>query len=84
MEVRVSGLSYDATNEDLLEFFNTFCSAESCNILMDRNTNRSKGLAFVKLNDLSSLNKALENNRCEHMGRYLNIEQAMGKQERPA
>jgi len=41
---------------------------------MDRNTNRSKGLAFVKLNDEESLNKALENNRCEHMGRYLNIE----------
>jgi RNA recognition motif-containing protein len=58
----------------ILEFFNTFCSAESCNILKDRNTNRSKGLCFVKLTDLSSLNKALENNRCEHMGRYLNIE----------
>ncbi len=73
-EVRVSGLSYDATNEDVESHFNTFTTVKSVNLLTDRNTGRSKGLAFVKFNDQESLDLALQNNKTEHMGRWLNIE----------
>jgi len=80
--VRVSGLSYDAQNADIESFFNTFCEVKSVNLLTDRNTGRSKGMCFVKLASQDSLDKAVANNRCEHMGRYLNIEQAQGRQQR--
>ncbi|MFO0131813.1 MAG: hypothetical protein ACK52J_04925 [bacterium] len=58
----------------MLDYFNTFCSAASCNIIKDRDTGRSRGMGFVKVNDVESLNKALANNGAEHMGRYLRIE----------
>lgn len=73
-EVRVSGLSYDASKEDVESHFNTFTSVKSVNLLTDRNTGRSKGLAFVKFHDQEGLDLALQNNKSEHMGRWLNIE----------
>jgi len=48
-------MSYDAQEQDVLDFFNTFCSAASCNIIKDRDSGRSKGMGFVKLNDFDSL-----------------------------
>jgi RNA recognition motif-containing protein len=78
----VSGLSYDATKEDVEAHFNTFTTVKSVNLLTDRNTGRSKGLAFVKFNDQESLDLALQNNKTEHMGRWLNIEQAQSREER--
>lgn len=40
---------------------------------------KSKGMAFVKFGRKSALNKALEMNGYEHMGRSLKIEEARGK-----
>jgi RNA recognition motif-containing protein len=74
--VRVSGLSYDATKEDIEAHFNTFTKVKRVNLLTDRNTGNSKGLCFVKFYDEQGLDLAVANNRCEHMGRWLNIEKA--------
>ena len=81
-EARVSGLSYDASKEDIESHFNTFTTVKSVNLLTDRNTGRSKGMAFVKFHDKESLDLALQNNKTEHMGRWLNIEQAQNREER--
>ena len=80
--MRVSGLSYDATKEDVEKHFNTFSKVKSVNLLTDRNTGRSKGLCFVKFHDSKNLELALANNKCEHMGRWLNIEKAQTATER--
>jgi len=48
-------MSYDAQEQDILDYFNTFCSAASCFIMKDRETGRSRGMGFVKLNDFDSL-----------------------------
>lgn len=81
-EVRVSGLSYQATKENIEEFFGEICQVTSANLLMDRETGRSKGLAFVKFATQADMDKAIANNRCEHMGRYLNIEQSQAREQR--
>jgi cold-inducible RNA-binding protein len=81
-EARVSGLSYDASKEDIESHFNTFTTVKSVNLLTDRNTGRSKGMAFVKFHDQESLDLALQNNKTEHMGRWLNIEQAQNREDR--
>jgi RNA recognition motif-containing protein len=39
-----------------------------------RDSGRSKGLAFIKFNTEEDMNKAIENNKIEHMGRWLVIE----------
>jgi RNA recognition motif-containing protein len=41
-----------------------------------RDSGRSKGLAFVKFDDKESMDKAIANNKIEHMGRWLVIEEA--------
>jgi RNA recognition motif-containing protein len=72
-ECRVSGLSYDAYEADIESFFNTFASVLSVKLLTDRDTGRSKGMAFVKFTNEAEMNKAIDNTRCEMMGRYLNV-----------
>ena len=41
--------------------------------MKDRNTGRSRGIAFVKFTTEDGLNAALELNNAEHMGRYIEI-----------
>lgn len=57
--MRVSGLSYDATKEDIEEFFGEIASVISANLLMDRLSGRSKGLAFVKFASKDDMDKAI-------------------------
>ncbi len=54
----------------------TFCSPTSVKLLTDKFSGRSKGLAFVKFNSEEEMNKAIANNKIDHMGRWLIIEQA--------
>jgi nucleolin len=82
-EVKVRGLSYDASQQDIQTFFSSFCEVSYVKLVTDRTTGRSRGLAFVKVPSKDDLDKALAQNRCEHMGRYLIIEQSEGVQQRP-
>jgi hypothetical protein len=63
---------------------NTFCAPTSVKLLTDKFSGRSKGLAFVKFDDEEEMNKAIANNKCDHMGRYLIIEQAYAQGSDPA
>ena len=45
----VGNLSYNTTDESLHQFFAQFGSVESAKVIMDRETGRSKGFAFVEM-----------------------------------
>ena len=45
----VGNLSYNTTDESLQQFFAQFGSVESAKVIMDRETGRSKGFAFVEM-----------------------------------
>lgn len=82
-EAKVSGLSYQAGEEDIKEFFSlNGAHIESVKLIMLNG--RSKGLAFVKLADKKTLDKVLALNKQEHMGRWLNIEESHGAPARDA
>jgi RNA recognition motif-containing protein len=71
-ELYVNGISYDATDDDLLAFFNTFCAAVSVNIFKEAD-GRSKGVGFVTVKDQAALDAALLQDNIDFLGRYLNI-----------
>jgi cold-inducible RNA-binding protein len=45
----VGNLSYDVTDGDLVKMFETHGGVESAQIIMDRDTGRSKGFGFVEM-----------------------------------
>ena len=45
----VGNLSYNTTDESLHQFFAQYGNVESAKVIMDRETGRSKGFAFVEM-----------------------------------
>ena len=72
-EAKIFGLSFQATENDVTELLKDCGDIANINLLKDRVTGRSRGIAFVKFANEDGLNAALELNNCEHMGRYLEI-----------
>ncbi len=53
MKIYVGGLSYDVTEDELRTQFAAFGKVDSVSIIMDRDTGRSKGFAFVEMPTVS-------------------------------
>lgn len=53
MKIYVGGLSYDVTEDELRMQFAAFGKVDSVSIIMDRDTGRSKGFAFVEMPSVS-------------------------------
>ena len=49
MKLYVGNLSYETTEQDLRQQFEAFGAVDSVAIIMDRDTGRSKGFAFVEM-----------------------------------
>jgi RNA recognition motif-containing protein len=76
----VGNLSYDMTEADLTQLFGQHGEVASAQIIMDRDTGRSKGFAFVEMatdeaaqNAIQALNGTMSN------GRALNVNEARPK-----
>ena len=72
------------TSEDELEnLFAQYGTVLTVNIVTDRNTNRSKGFAFVEMEDSDSADKAIaEMNNMEFQGRNLKVNEALKRKPR--
>ena len=60
MDIYVGNLSYNATEEELNEFFSAYGEVKSVRIIMDRETGRSKGFAFVEMPNADEGQAAVE------------------------
>ncbi|MBI41062.1 MAG: RNA-binding protein [Leptospiraceae bacterium] len=49
MKLYVGNISFNSTQESLSELFAAFGEVESANIVMDRETGRSRGFGFVEM-----------------------------------
>ena len=77
MNLYVGNLSYQTTTEELTATFAKFGSVSKANIIMDRDTGRSKGFGFVEMSDSVSAQKAItELNGTNLDGRDINVTQA--------
>jgi cold-inducible RNA-binding protein len=76
-KIYVGNLPFSATSESLNEMFAKFGTVESAKIVMDRDTNRSKGFGFVEMASADDAAKAIEKlNGQDNGGRSLVVNEA--------
>jgi cold-inducible RNA-binding protein len=81
MRIFVGNLSYQTTEDNLTALFSQVGQVESASIVTDRGTGRSRGFAFVEMdNDAGA--KAIEQfNGYELDGRTINVNEARPRNE---
>lgn len=83
MRLYVGNLSYNITNQQLEELFVPFGQVKSAQVVMDRDTGRSKGFGFVEMIDGNEARAAIEGlNLKEIDGRSLTVNEARPREER--
>lgn len=83
MNIYVSNLSYNVTDEDLNDFFADYGEVSSAKVIMDKFTNRSRGFGFVEMPDNEAAQKAikeLDGGIVE--GRAIKVTEARPREER--
>lgn len=76
----VGNLNYNTTENDLIELFGQFGTVNSASIILDRETNRSKGFAFVELDSEEAADAAIAQlNGQEFLNRNLRVNEAISK-----
>jgi RNA recognition motif-containing protein len=78
----VGNLPYNTTNDELVEVFSQYGNVTSAQVMMDRDTNRSRGFGFVEMAEgaeqaIAALNGA------EFQGRTLTVNEARPREDRP-
>jgi RNA recognition motif-containing protein len=77
----VGNLSFDATESDLFDLFNGVGSVQNAEIISHRQTQRSKGFAFVTMQSIDEAQRAVkELHDKEFMGRKLVVSGAKSTQ----
>jgi RNA recognition motif-containing protein len=80
----VGSLAWATTDDGLKEFFSSVGNVVSANVIMDRETNRSKGFGFVEMSSDEEAKKAVEElNGKELDGRPIVVNEARPREERP-
>lgn len=83
MNIYVSNLSFHTSEADLKDLFSKFGEVSSVKIIMDRETNRSRGFAFVEMPSQEEGNAAMTGlNNKEIEGRPLSVSLAREKENR--
>ncbi|MBC7712117.1 MAG: RNA-binding protein [Rhizobacter sp.] len=76
-KIYVGNLGYSVENNMLADKFAQFGTVESAKVIMDRDTNRSKGFGFVEMSSSSEAEAAIaELNGTEFGGRQINVTEA--------
>ncbi len=79
----VGNLSYSMTDADLQTLFSPHGTIESAQVIMDRDSGRSKGFGFVEMSSNSEAEAAINAlNGQEHDGRALTVNEAKPKESR--
>jgi|SRR5213083_1674223 len=78
----VGNLSYSVTDSDLLKMFEPHGTVESAQVIMDRDTGRSKGFGFVEMKSDQEAQAAIAAlNGQDSGGRALTVNEARPKTE---
>ncbi|MCG8652696.1 MAG: RNA-binding protein [Pirellulales bacterium] len=81
--IYVGDLSFKASDDDLRSAFEQFGEVTSVNIIMDRETGRSRGFAFVEMSDGEQAKEAIENlDGTAICGRNVKVNEARPRQPR--
>jgi RNA recognition motif-containing protein len=84
MKLYVGNLSFDTTENDLQDLFETHGAVTEVALVNDRVTGRSRGFAFVTMNDATAATAAINAlNGKQVQGRALTVNEARAREERP-
>ena len=76
MKIYVGNLPWGMTSADLEELFAKHGDVRSANVVMDRDTGRSRGFGFVEMNDDGGRSAIEELNETEVQNRRIRVSQA--------
>lgn len=79
MNIYIGNLSYRVRENDLKGVMEEYGAVESCKIIKDRETGKSKGFGFVEMADEAGLKVIAELNGAELDGRTMVIKEAKAK-----
>src|SRR5215831_17926808 len=78
--VFVSNFPFSTTEEALRDIFAGYCEIRSVRIIVDRETGRSRGFAFVEVVEPASIDAAIESlDGSDFGGRRLSVSRARGR-----
>jgi RNA recognition motif-containing protein len=80
----VGSLAWTTNDDGLKDFFSAVGTVVSANVIVDRETNRSKGFGFVEMSSDEEAKKAVEElNGKDLDGRAIVVSEARPREERP-
>lgn len=80
----VGSLPYSIKNEDLEQLFAEFGEVKSAVVIIDRETNRSKGFGFVEMSSSDEAAAAIKSlHEKEVMGRTIVVNEAKPREDKP-
>jgi RNA recognition motif-containing protein len=83
MSIFVGNLSYDISQDDLVEVFKEYGNVQRVHIPVDKETHRKRGFAFVEMENKAQETTAIEAlDGAEWMGRSIKVNEARDREER--
>lgn len=83
MNMYVSNLSFQTSEDDLRKLFAQFGQVSSVKVITDRETGRSRGFGFVEMDSDTDAKQAIDSlNNKELQGRAMSVTTAREKTER--
>ncbi len=82
MRLYVGNLPWSSSEEDVRQMFAEIGNVESCNLITDRETGRSRGFAFVDMSDEDAKKAMAELDGNDIDGRPLRVNEAQERQPR--
>ena len=84
MKIFAGNLPFSVTEEKLREMFEEFGQVESCKLIVDRESGRSRGFGFIEM-DNASADAAIKSLNGSNMdNRLIKVNQAEDKKSRPS
>ena len=78
----VGNLAFSVSSDQLQELFEQFGAVTSAEVLIDRETGRSRGFGFVEMANDAEAQAAIETlDGNDHLGRRLNVNEARARTE---
>ena len=85
MSIYIAGLNFSTTEADLNDLFSEYGEVSSTKIILDRETGKSRGFAFVEMSDDSAAQKAIDElNGAEFDKKTISVNIARPREERPS